>query len=83
MFKELLDHGPDPNLAGSVAVVSAAAGGNIKAIPTLINRGANIHEQEGVPGKALHLAARNLQTDMVKLLLKHGVDANSFGGKYG
>lgn len=83
MFRELLDHGADPNQASSIAVVSAAAGGNIKAMLALINRGANIHEQEGVPGKALHLAARNLQTDMVKLLLKHGVDANSFGGRFG
>ena len=35
----------------------------------LIEHGADIHIQEGVPSKALQLAARYTHLDMVKLLL--------------
>jgi ankyrin repeat protein len=83
MVKELLDHGADPNLDRSSAVVSAAAVGYITEMLMLIEHGADIHIQEGVPGKALHLAARYTHLDMVKLLLEKGVDVNAFGGEYG
>jgi len=83
MLKELLDHGADPNLAGSSAVVFAASTGYIEGMLMLISHGANIHIQEGVPGKALHRAAWSTHTDMVKLLLDKGVDVNAFGGEDG
>jgi len=83
MLQELLEHGADPNVAGSVAVVSAAQVGNIHGMLLLIEHGANIHAQEGVPGKALHLAAEYTHIDMIKLLLGKGVDVNAWGGEYG
>jgi ankyrin repeat protein len=83
MLKELLDYGADPNLGDSTAVVSAAYVGYNEGMLMLIEHGANIHVQDGVPGKALHEAARNTHIDMVKLLLDKGVDVNAFGGEYG
>ena len=81
MVKELLEHGADPKLKGSIAVVSAAGAGYITGMLTLIEHGADIHVQEGAPGKALHDAAQYMQLDMVKLLLEKGVDVNAFGGE--
>jgi hypothetical protein len=49
----------------------------------LLDRGANMHIQQGVPGKALHEAARCLHIGTVKVLLERGVDVNSFGGVHG
>jgi ankyrin repeat protein len=83
MLKELLDHGADPNLQEATAVVSAAQCGYIEGMVMLMNHGADIHAQEGIPGKALHGAAHSAQINMVKLLLDKGVDVNSFGGEYG
>jgi ankyrin repeat protein len=82
MVRELLECGADPNLAGSVAVVSAVRG-DTAGMLTLIEHGANIHVQEGVPGKALHMAALSMDIDMIKLLLDKGVNVNAFGGTYG
>jgi ankyrin repeat protein len=81
MVKELLEHGADPKLRGSIAVVSAAGAGCITGMLTLIEHGADIHIQEGVPGKALHYAAQCMELDMVKFLLEKGVDVNTFGGE--
>jgi ankyrin repeat protein len=81
MVKELLEHGADPKQRGSIAVVSAACAGYIPGMLTLIEHGADIHVQEGIPGKALYHAAQYMQLDMVKLLLKKGVDVNAFGGE--
>lgn len=83
MLKELLEHGADPRLSDSAAVVAAASSGNVEAMLLLIEHGADIHVQQGVPGNALHIAARNCNINMVELLLGQGVDVNSFGGYYG
>jgi ankyrin repeat protein len=83
MVKELLDHGADPTLGDSTAVVAAAAVDNAAGMLMLIKHGVNIHVQEGVPGKALHTAARHMKLDMVKFLLENGVNVNAFGGRYG
>ncbi len=83
MLQELLKQGADPNAANSEAIVAAARGENIQGMLLLIKHGVNIHEQEDVPGYALHEAAEYSQIDMVKLLLDRGADVNSFGGRYG
>jgi len=64
-------------------MVSAAQVGNIHGMLLLLEPGANIYAQEGVPGKALHLAAEYTHIAMIKLLLERGVDVNAWGGEYG
>lgn len=83
MLKELLEHGADAALGGSVALVSAARCANDEAISMLLDHGADLHCQEGVPGKALHVATRQGNVSTVKLLLDRGADINAFGGEYG
>jgi ankyrin repeat protein len=83
MLKELLEHGADPNFNDSVAVVSAAKSGYTEGMLMLINHGADVHVQGGVPGTALHAAARDMNISMVKFLLDQGVDVNVTGGRDG
>lgn len=83
MFNALLENGADSALNDSAAVVACARVGNTAGLIALMDRGANIHIQQGVPGKALHEAAQNSQLGTVKLLLECGVDVNSTGGKDG
>ncbi|KAK6349855.1 hypothetical protein TWF696_006118 [Orbilia brochopaga] len=83
MLRQLLDLGADPKVGGSVCLVRAAAAGDNDAASTFISRGADPVCQEGVPGKALQLAARNGHIKTCELLLKHGADVNAFGGQYG
>ncbi|KAK3899207.1 ankyrin repeat-containing domain protein, partial [Staphylotrichum tortipilum] len=83
MFNELLENGADAAVNDSAAVVACARAGNTAGVIALLDRGANIHIQQGVPGKALHEAARECQLGTVKLLLERGVDVNSTGGKHG
>jgi ankyrin repeat protein len=83
MLKELLQHGADAALGESHALVSAASCGNNEAISILLDHGANLHCQEGVQGKALHIAAKNGHISTVKLMLDRGANVDAFGGKYG
>jgi ankyrin repeat protein len=83
MFNELLARGVDVTANGSAAVVACAGAGNTTGLLALLDRGANMHIQQGVPGKALHEAARCLHIGTVKVLLERGVDVNSFGGVHG
>ena len=83
MFNELLARGVDVTANGSAAVVACAGAGNTTGLLALLDRGANMHIQQGVPGKALHEAARCLHMGTVKVLLERGVDVNSFGGVHG
>lgn len=83
MFNELLARGVDVTANGSAAVVACAGAGNTTGLLALLDRGANMHIQQGVPGKALHEAARCLHMGTIKLLLERGVDVNSFGGVHG
>jgi len=83
ILKELLEHGADAALGGSAALVSTARCVNNEAISILLDHGADLHCQEGVPGKALHVAAKEGNVSTVKLLLDRGADVNAFGGKYG
>lgn len=83
MFKELLEHGADVTADGSAAVVACARTGNTDGLVALFDCGADIHVQQGEPGKALREAARECQLGAVRLLLERGVDVNSFGGEYG
>lgn len=83
MLKELLDHGADASACRSAAVVSAAEFGYIEGVEMLANHGANIHIQQGVPGMALHQAAKNRDVAMVKYLLDQGVDVNAKGDTSG
>ncbi|KAH6699782.1 ankyrin repeat-containing domain protein [Leptodontidium sp. MPI-SDFR-AT-0119] len=83
MLKELLEYGADPNFSASVAFVSAAESGYTEGMLMLIKHGADVHVQGGVPGKALHAAARNMNISMVKFLLDQGVDVNATGGRHG
>lgn len=83
MLKELLEHGADPNFGASVAVVSAARSGYTEGMPIMIKHGADVHVQGGVPGQALHAAARGMHVSMVKFLLDQGVDVNATGGRHG
>jgi ankyrin repeat protein len=83
MLKELLEHGADAALGGSVALVSAARYANNEAISILLDHGADLHCQEGVAGRALHVAAKEGNVSTVKLLLDRGADVNAFGGEYG
>jgi len=77
MLKELLEHGADASACESAAVVSAARSGYTQGVEMLVKHGANIHKQQGIPGMALHKAAKNRDVAMVKYLLKQGVDVNA------
>jgi hypothetical protein len=83
MFNELLKYGADVSLDESAAVVSCAEVGYTSGLIKLLDRGANMHTQQGVPGKALHGAARGGHLGTVRLLLERGVNVNSFGGAHG
>jgi ankyrin repeat protein len=83
MLKELLQCGADVALERSASLVSAAYNANDEAISILLDHRADLHSQEGVPGKALHAAARSGSVSTVKILLDRGADVNAFGGKYG
>lgn len=79
MVKELLDHGADPN---SLAVLTAAAVGNIAVMLMLIEYGADIHIK-GDSGRVLWCAASNMHVEMVKFLLDNGLDVNASSDKDG
>src|SRR5947209_19194666 len=49
MLKELLEHGADAALGGSVALVSAARCADNEAIAILLDHGADLHCQEIMP----------------------------------
>ncbi len=83
MFNELLEHGADASVNKSAAVLSCARVGNTSGLISLLDRGANLHIQQGVPGRALHEAAEGGHVSTVRLLLKRGVNVNSFGGTQG
>ncbi|KAK6523910.1 hypothetical protein TWF281_001875 [Arthrobotrys megalospora] len=83
MFKELLDHGADLLAGDSVCLVRAAGAGNIDRISNLLSLGANVNCQQGIPGKALHTAARCGQIKACEFLLDNGADIDAFGGYYG
>lgn len=83
MFKTLLEHGANPALGDSHALVAAARFGHSDTVSLLLDHGADLHCQEGVPGKALHVAAYGGHLSTCKLLLDRGADINAFGGYYG
>lgn len=83
ILKELLEHGAEAAFDGSSALVASARTGNGEAVALLLDNGADLHCQDGVPGKALHVAAYNGCISTCKLLLDRGLDVNAFGGRHG
>jgi ankyrin repeat protein len=83
MLKELLEHGADPSLGESHALAAAAYDGNDNAVSILLDAGADLHFQEGVPGKALKEAASRGLVPTCKILLDRGADVNAVGGCHG
>jgi ankyrin repeat protein len=83
MFSELLEHGAEASLNQSSALAEAAENGNNRAIEILLEYGADPHEQQGVSGLALHLAARQGFLSTVKLLLSKQVDVNAYNRDHG
>src|SRR3569833_18229 len=83
MIRQLLDAGADGNLDGGEPFLAACGGGKTHIVQLLIDASAVIHVQRGVPGHALHLAARWGHMGVCKLLVSLGVDVNGQGGKFG
>jgi len=68
-----------PDESGRTPLQRAAQGGNVKVAQMLLDRGARLTtDPEGA--SALHLAARKGQTDMVRFLLRKGLDAGTLDG---
>lgn len=57
--------------------------GDMKLINLLIDVGAEIQVQQGVPGLALQKAAIWGHLEVCKLLVSRGVDVNAQGDKHG
>ncbi|EPS39617.1 hypothetical protein H072_6587 [Dactylellina haptotyla CBS 200.50] len=83
MFKELLDNGAHVLAGESICLVRAAAKGDTKEISKLLDLGANVRCQQGIPGRALQMASRGAHIEACQILLNHGADINAFGGNYG
>ncbi|KAK4198852.1 hypothetical protein QBC40DRAFT_330363 [Triangularia verruculosa] len=65
---------------GRTPLFIAAAMGHVKVCDTLIALGAKVDHQDHIYGQsALHLAADQGQTDVVRLLLQRGADCNVRG----
>lgn len=60
---------------------------NVECLTFLLDRGANVNEQDPTVGTALHCAAANMffegSSQCIRLLLERGADVNLAGGKYG
>jgi len=83
MLKELLEHGADPALGESHALTIAVRFKNDNAVSILLDAGADLHTQGGIPGEALKEAAVGGFVSICKILLDRGADVNAVGGQYG
>jgi hypothetical protein len=78
MLNELLEHGADPTLEDSGALVAAVSAGNDSAVEVLLEKG--MYEKKGIPELALVEAAKGGFVEICKRLLDMVVDVNTVGG---
>jgi ankyrin repeat protein len=80
MTRLLLDAGADPkapSATGTTPLMLAAAAGNVEAIKTLLDRGAEINAKDKTNGQtALMFAAALNRADAIKVLAQHGAELN-------
>jgi len=55
---------------------NAAKSGDINAVRTLLDKGADVNEKDGVGGTPLFWAVREGHTELAKLLIEKGADVN-------
>ena len=55
---------------------NAAKSGDINAVRTLLDKGADVNEKDGVGGTPLFWAVREGHTELAKLLIERGADVN-------
>lgn len=65
----------------SIALLDAAQAGDISAVQSLLDQGADIHVKDDIGWDALHLAVFFGHDEMVKYLLEMGADPNTRGYK--
>ena len=76
MFNELLEHGADPTLGDSCALVAAVASGNDSAVEILLEKGLEGYKEKGFPALALIQAAKGGFVEICRRLLDLGADVN-------
>nr|XP_051186570.1 uncharacterized protein LOC127300488 isoform X2 [Lolium perenne] len=76
----LLDHGADPTAGGSMgsALHGAAMTGQSENAELLLSRGMDVDLFDSVHGTALHIAASKGEAGVVKVLLEHHADKESW-----
>jgi ankyrin repeat protein len=83
MLNELLEHGADPTLSDSAALVAAVSAGNDSIVELLLEKGREVYEEKGFPGLALIEAAKGGFVEICRRLLDLGVDVNTVEGNKG
>ena len=59
-------------------IICAVMGGNVRNTQRLIEFGADVSKTSFKNETAMHLAAKNGHTDVIKLLLEYNVNVNAF-----
>jgi ankyrin repeat protein len=81
IVKLLIDNGAELNESSHPAIVCASGRGNIDEIQYILDRGANINATSHVGTSALWHAAYKGNIELVKFLLRNGLDIHKHGGR--
>jgi uncharacterized protein len=83
ILNELLEHGADPTLGDSCALVAAVSVGNDSAVEILLEREREVYKEKGFPALALSEAAKMGFVGLCRRLLDLGADVNMVEGANG